>query len=195
MNLTVARYFTPSGRSIQKSYAKGINSYFQDTYQSQREEDLYIDSIKKNHISLHTFKTAKGRSIFDASGITPDYIVPTDTSYLTAFYKKINEKNLLLEFTYRFLIQQNLLKQYKNAINFYRMYKISSQDSIQMLAFFKTQGVVANTTEIKQTFPKLKHEAKSLLARYYFKEEGFYQLLNSEDEMINKALEVLAENK
>lgn len=193
MNLTVARYFTPSGRSIQRSYAKGNKSYYHSLYQN-KEEDFYIDSVKKHHVAQHTFKTAKGRLVFDASGITPDYYIPLDTSYLTSFYKKINSQNLLLEFTYRFLAQEPLAEPYESAEQFYKEYVVKDEDFSRLLTFLKNKDIKATPEDLKKSAPRLKSEIKSLLARFHFKEEGFYRALNSTDTILSKALEVFSKN-
>lgn len=194
MNLTVARYFTPSGRSIQKSYAKGNKAYYNSLYKDD-EENFYIDSIKRNNISSHIFKTVSGRVIYDGSGITPDYVISVDTSHLTAFYKKINNQNLLLEFTYRFLAQAPLSEQYKTAEQFYNNYAVSDQDFSRLLAFLKDKNIQASPEEIKKSGMRLRNEIKSLLARFHFKEEGFYRTVNGTDSMLTKALDVLTKTR
>ncbi|RZM00127.1 MAG: PDZ domain-containing protein, partial [Pedobacter sp.] len=105
MNLTVARYYTPSGRSIQKSYDKGTKEYKEELNKRLiKGEYTSLDSVYADSTFLQPslkFKTAKGRVVYGGGGIMPDHFIPIDTSHYTSFYKKLNNSSLLQEFVYR----------------------------------------------------------------------------------------------
>ncbi|RRN77411.1 carboxyl-terminal protease, partial [Pseudoxanthomonas sp. SGD-10] len=181
MNLTVARYYTPSGRSIQKSYSKGLKEY---------ESQNSVDTTAKK-TPIHAFKTAKGRIVYDGSGIMPDYLIPVDTSYYTAFYKKIKEKNLIAEYIYRFLANDKMSDLYKTAADFSKNYTIKNDTFDKFVDFVNTKGLSVSEREIKISSLKIKEEMKAIMARFYFREEGFFRTVNTKDPMIAKALELL----
>lgn len=190
MNLTVARYFTPSGRSIQKSYDRGSAEYKQDLLNRFNKGEFSIEDTLKQDSDHKAFKTSKGREVFSGCGITPDYFIPIDTSYLTGFYKKVNENNLLLEFTYRFLINNKQPVKYRSSDDFQRYFNVSNDVIGKFVSFAKEKGVDYSPGDITRSTPKLRKEIKALMARYYFKEEGFHKVLNSSDKMVGKALEL-----
>lgn len=192
MNLTVARYYTPSGRSIQKSYNKGVNSSNKDQEQRYHKVGFsYTDSVKKDSsYKTHPYKTVKGRIVYEGSGITPDYFIPLDTSFYNDFYKKIIEKNLLHEFVYRFLVNEKNADLYKSAEDFRRNYMISDDVFKKFIVYASKNNINASADELKTSSPQIKKELKALSARYYFRDEGYYRVLNAKDSMIKKALEL-----
>ncbi len=182
MNLTVARYYTPSGRSIQKSYAKGLKEF---------EAKPSADTTVLKKTSLHAFKTAKGRIVYDGSGIVPDYLTPFDTSHYSPFYRKLKEKSLISEFIYRFLIEDKMATLYETAEDFSKNYTVKDETLKKLVNFAKARDVNVSEKDLKISAPKLKAEIKAIVARFYFREEGFYRAVNPKDSMVNKALELL----
>ena len=194
MNLTVARYFTPSGRSIQKSYDKGVADYKEELKKRfERGEYVSIDSALKDSAFVKSnkpFKTEKGRLVYGGGGIMPDYFVPLDTSYYTELYKQVSEASILQEFVYRNLIHSEILP-YKNAYEFSQNYKLSDASIKSLMRFIKQRNIKAKQEEIAKAIPKFKKDIKAILARYYFQEEGFYQVVNNQEPYVSKALELL----
>ncbi len=194
MNLTVARYFTPSGRSIQKSYDKGVADYKEELKKRfDRGEYVSIDSALKDSAFVKSnkpYKTEKGRLVYGGGGIMPDYFVPLDTSYYTELYKQVSEASILQEFVYRNLIHSEILP-YKNAYEFSQNYKLSDASIKSLMRFIKQRNIKAKQEEIAKAIPKFKKDIKAILARYYFQEEGFYQVVNNQEPYVSKALELL----
>src|SRR5690606_16791887 len=106
LNLTVARYYTPSGRSIQRPYKKGIKAYYHDAYnhfgQGIKSETKQKDSL---HSKNKTYKTAAGRLMYGGGGISPDIFVPADTAAYNDFYYQASDKGLLQYFLFNHLIK------------------------------------------------------------------------------------------
>src|SRR5690606_2748783 len=106
LNLTVARYYTPSGRSIQRPYKKGIKAYYHDAYnhfgQGIKSETKQKDSL---HSKNKTYKTVAGRLMYGGGGISPDIFVPADTAAYNDFYYQASDKGLLQYFLFNHLIK------------------------------------------------------------------------------------------
>ncbi|MBK0383052.1 S41 family peptidase [Pedobacter sp. SD-b] len=191
MNLTIARYYTTSGRSIQKSYTKGKDVY-KDEINKRFEHGDYtsLDSALTDSTFLpkQKFKTAKGRVVYGGGGIMPDIFIPLDTSKYSTFYQKINEKGLITKYVYDVLINHINPKQFVNAADFTIKYKISDKEYQGFLNFCTFNKVDYKLNETQLSKPLIDSQMKALLARYYFDEEGFYRVLNKDDDFVEKAL-------
>lgn len=194
MNLTVARYYTPSGRSIQKSYEKGTKEYKEELNKRfARGEYSSLDSVYADSAFLQPslkFKTAKGRTVYGGGGIMPDYFIPLDTSYYSPFYKKLNASSLLQEFVYRKLIADKKVSSYASADEFNKNFVVSD-DIMKSFISFAEKRMDMKSADMQLSIPKIRKEIKAMLARYYFKEEGFYHVLNTSDSAVVKALEII----
>ncbi len=194
MNLTVARYYTPSGRSIQKSYEKGAKEYRDELNKRfVKGEYISLDSVNADTTfssPAQKFKTEKGRIVYGGGGIMPDYFIPLDTSFYSPFYKKVNASSLLPEFVYRKLLADKKVSAYPNADEFNRNFSVSD-DVVKSFISFAEKNIEVKPADLQLSIPKIKKEMKAMLARYYFKEEGFYSVLNSSDPAVLKALELL----
>lgn len=194
MNLTVARYYTPSGRSIQKSYDKGVAEYKDELNKRfAKGEYTSIDSVIADSVFSQPklkYKTSKGRVVYGGGGIMPDYFIPIDTSHYTSFYKKLNINSMLQEFVYRKLIADKKISSFASADDFNKNFTVTD-DIMRSLVSFVDKKIEVKPSEIAISSTKIKREIKALLARYYFKEEGFYSVLNSKDSAVVKALELM----
>jgi carboxyl-terminal processing protease len=191
MNLTIARYYTPSGRSIQKSYTKGKDIY-QDEINKRFEHGDYtsLDSAltDSTFLTKQKYKTSKGRTVYGGGGIMPDVFVPLDTTDVTPFFQKINKKGLITQYVYNVLVNKIDPKQYDNADSFSSNFNISDKEYQNFLKFCITNKVefIAKNTLISK--PLINTQMKALLARFYFNEEGFFRVLNQQDNFIDQAL-------
>lgn len=195
MNLTVARYYTPSGRSIQKSYEKGVDDY-KDELNKRYEKGEYvsIDSVNADTTFLKStlkYKTAKGRTVYGGGGIMPDYFIPLDTSYYSPLYRKVNQAASVPDFVYRKLINRIKIANYKDVNDFIANFQVTDE----LLKEFYTLSAIdpgkINKPNTAASISKIKSDIKAMLARYYFKEEGFYKVVNNNDASIKKALALI----
>lgn len=195
MNLTVARYYTPSGRSIQKSYEKGVDDYKDELNKRfVKGEYVSLDSVNADTSFLKSslkFKTSKGRTVYGGGGIMPDYFIPLDTSYYSPLYKKVNQSALVPDFVYRKLINKIKVSSYSNVDDFIENFQVTDQ---LLKEFYTLSAIDLSTTKKPNTsasITKIKSEIKAMLARYYYKEEGFYKVINNNDASVNKALTLI----
>lgn len=191
MNLTIARYFTPSGRSIQKSYTKGKDVY-KDEINKRFEHGDYtsLDSAltDSTFLTKQKYKTSKGKTVYGGGGIMPDIFVPLDTTDITPFYQKINAKGLITQYVYNVLVNKIDPKQFGNADSFSSEFNISDKEYQSFLKFCVANKVdfIAKNSQTSKSL--INTQMKALLARFYFDEEGFYRVLNQGDHFVEKAL-------
>jgi carboxyl-terminal processing protease len=186
IRLTVARYYTPLGRSIQRSYTKGKKIYMDEVLQRQNNgELLYADSNKV--INGKIFITNCRDSVFGGEGIMPNVFVPIDTTLFELKINSIIAGSSMSSFVYDYYLK------HRQTIDLFN----SPADYLQRFSagelwdeFIKYPG---DSVKLKTITGKereiLQERLKALLARYKWRNEGFYQVLNHIDPVIKKALE------
>lgn len=190
LRLTVARYYTPSGRSIQKPY-KDVDNY--DLDRVERFENGEMESEDNIHLNDTTkFYTANGRIVYGGGGISPDLFVPLDTIVYNDFY--LNVRDHIPQFAYRtFKKFENKLG--KNIIEYSELFNIDDEIYNNLVAFAKTKGINADKSIINKCKPELKRALKARIARLAFKDEGYFAIWNQNDPVVNKALKALYDNE
>lgn len=189
LNLTIARYFTPSGRSIQKSYEQDNEKYFDEIHQRYTGNDTLVDLKKATdpeYDKKGLYKTVSGRPVFGGGGIMPDIFIPIDTAGFTTYYKAVYSAGLMNQFVYKYLV--NRIK--PSSINDLLLSDyISDRDFEKFEAFVRSKGVEGGKKQIALSRPQIKKDLKELVARYYFGDNGFYRVHNSADKAVLKALQ------
>lgn len=188
LRLTVARYYTPSGRLIQKPY-NDRDAYELDI-QSRYEngELLSADSIRQ--LDSVRYYTDYGREVFAGGGITPDVFVPIDTMLLQADFIRLRQQ--IPAFAFRYLEANPLSPSDWTLETFRQSYRLSEEVYDQFLNYVWEQGVQLDAPgELPQFKPYLKQQLKARLAKSLFDNNGFHAVLNDEDPDIRAALEAL----
>lgn len=192
IRLTVARYYTPSGRCIQKPY-ENIEEYNRDLIDRyNRGEMLSADSI--HFPDSLKYKTLRlGRTIYGGGGIMPDYFVPVDTTMYTDYYLALRDKGAI--------VQQNLklvdahrtewLKQYKDFRHFEKEFEITPVMLDDLKALGKSLGAVYKEDEYQLALPLIKAQLKALIARDLWDMDEYFQIINRMSDTVNKAVELL----
>jgi carboxyl-terminal processing protease len=195
MRLTIARYYTPSGRCIQKPYTSGTDQQYEEDLLTRYQHGEFFsqDSIKHTGPEYHTL--IKGRTVYGGGGITPDIFVPEDTTNYTSYYKEAVMSGLLLQFGYDYTDQNRQ--------------KLSEfEDTADMLRFLKKQNLVekfvqyADAKGLKRRNLMIQH-SRQLLEDFIFSrviynilnEEAWQEYVNSNDPTVKEALRVLQEGK
>lgn len=191
LRLTVARYYTPLGRSIQKSYSEGIKIYQEDLLNRMHDGELLnFDSIK--HTNGKTYKTRSGKVVYSGGGITPDIFVALDTSGLNSEIRKIYIKGTINKFVYgNYLANKNKFTAYTSPTQFEKNYSIDDITWNSFKAFAVKDSINTNMVGAKER-TELSKQIKILTARQIWRNEGLYEVSNAEDATVKKALEVLA---
>ncbi|MBP7102218.1 MAG: PDZ domain-containing protein [Bacteroidales bacterium] len=189
--LTVARYFTPSGRCIQKPFENTSNEdYFIDILKRYENGELEnADSIK--FIDSLKYKTSKGRTVYGGGGIMPDVFIPLQKSDSVVYFNKLANQGILFTYAMEYVDKhRKALEVYTNVQDFEREFSVSDAMVQQMVERGAAQGIPADemTHYAKQ---EIKKWTKAYIARNLFNTLGFYQIVNKDDEMIRKAKEAM----
>lgn len=192
VNLTVARYYTPSGRSIQKTYKYGIENYRNELADRMHKGELFSaennlnDSVFKSKNSYHT---ATGRKVFAGGGIMPDIFVAEDTSQNTAFIRRLSSNRLFTSYVIDRM--QPALKNYATADDFLNGYLISDAELDRFIKYVSPGITSIDPQEINNSKPRLKFLLKAYAAHFKWGDDAFYKTLNSDDVTLKTAVESL----
>ncbi|HYK75878.1 MAG TPA: S41 family peptidase [Daejeonella sp.] len=190
LNLTIARYYTPSGRSIQKPYQNGAEAYYQEVAQRLKNGELSSDGNISDTLfnKQHTYLTRSGKVVYGGGGIMPDIYIPIDTSGLTNYYTSVSRKGIVNEFVFRHLINFNAKPSQPEV--FLQNFTISKSQYDELVKLAAARNITSNGQQIQLSKKAIENDAKALLVRYYFGDEAFYKLLNNNDQAIARSLEV-----
>ena len=192
IRLTIARYYTPSGRSIQRPYDKGRKEYLQEITERYENGEMF------NADSIHYLKNQKvyktmeqHRTVYGGGGIVPDVFVPVDTSIVTHSVNRLYLDGRFDNFVYKYYIDnRNQFNQYKNPADFAARYQNSADAWDQLVAYALKDNInLKNIPEKDKVI--LQDQIKAYLARLKWRTQGYYQVYNNYDPEVIKAREVL----
>ncbi|MEQ9466203.1 MAG: S41 family peptidase [Ekhidna sp.] len=193
LRLTISRYYTPSGRSIQKTYAGGnLEEYYMEAYQRYENGELYSsDSIKFND-SL-AFKTDKGRIVYGGGGITPDFFVPLDTAQNSRYLNRLFSTNSLQEYTVTYAQDHRDELANMGFDKFRQSFKVSDKMLKELTAIAEGNELKFNEREFNRSKELIRLLAKAYIARGIWDNEGFYPIFNEQDEIFLRAIQLMDE--
>lgn len=190
VNLTVARYYTPSGRSIQKSYKNGVDSYRAELAQRMQKGELFSeqsnlnDSIFKSPSDYHT---SGGRKVFSGGGIMPDVFVPADTTRNTMLIQDLSQQQLFT--AYVIDRQQQLLKAYPTEEAFLKQYNVTDDDVDKFIRYASQTIREMDSREILISREPIKTILKAQTARFKWGDNAYFKVVNVDDVTFKKGLE------
>lgn len=192
MRLTVQRYYTPSGRCIQKEYTPGHNVDYQseiiDRYSNG--EVFNADSIKVNESEV--YHTTSGRKVYGGGGIIPDIFVPSDTAYVTSYYINVANAGLLNKFAYEYAdLNRSDLEQARNVEQL--LAKLPpSQILLQAFTRYAAQnGFPQRWYYINISTPLIVNQLRALIARDILGMNAYFEITNRMDPVVNEAINQL----
>ena len=195
MRLTIARYFTPTGRCIQKSYKDGKDIYYQELGERySRGEMASADSMKS--MDSIAYKTPAGRVVYGGGGIMPDVFIPIDTAGYSAYLSEVSSKGLINRFAFQYIDghRSELLAKYKTAKSFSTTFNASTLTS-SFAAFAEKNGVKVDAQGLQHSSDIIQSQIQALMGRALYGNEGFYSIINNRDKAIKKSIELLNSNK
>lgn len=188
LRLTISRYYTPSGRSIQKPYEAGGGDYDHEIYtRLENGEFFHADSVKFND-SLK-YKTSKGRIVYGGGGIMPDYFVPIDTSLNSAYLNTLYVKNLFREYTLNYTQKHEKRLKGMSLENFKKDFQVSENMVREFIRLAELSGVAYNEAEYKISKSIIISNIKAQIGRRLWAEEGYYPIINEHDEVLMQAIQ------
>ena len=192
LRLTIARYYTPSGRSIQKPYEEGLSEYNKDFHTRVEHGELFhADSIKFND-SLK-YQTTKGRTVYGGGGIMPDYFIPLDTSWDSRYYIRLRNNNVFPEFALDYFQKnENKLKKMEFS-SFLHDFEIDEKIQKDLIALGEKLGVEYDEEGFKRSEILIKTVLKASIARNAWGRESYYPVINSINEIFQEAITLFDE--
>lgn len=189
IRLTVARYYTPAGRCIQRSYDKGSEEYYNEIYDRYaRGEFVHEDSIQNKDTTV--YQTSKGKRVFGGGGIRPDIFVPVDTSLSNEYFYIV--RSFVPEFVYKYSSKHaDVLEKYKTIDDFKKNFAVSAELVKEFYQYAQTTGLKRDDVKEKKVEVKLDLYLKAFFAKQIWRMDGFYNIANADDNVIAKAIETL----
>jgi carboxyl-terminal processing protease len=196
IRLTIARYYTPTGRSIQKPYSAGYDEYENELHERFKKGELnssdsvhFSDSLK--------FTTPGGRTVYGGGGIMPDVFVPLDTEGISGFYNEANGKGLIVQFAYDHLDvhRKQIVARYPDFESFKNNFSILDKDYAEFVTYALKNGVKKDEKGISYSSSLIRIQLKALIARQIWKNKGFYPIIHELDFTLRRAEELMKSNQ
>lgn len=197
LRLTISRYYTPSGRSIQKPYVPGQEGdYEKDLELRSKRGEYYIADSIKNDPKLK-FKTDGGRVVYGGGGITPDYFIPRDSSWQTPYLVQLYGKNIIREFAMEYANDNRKKLEKMPFAEFAKTVTISDEQMNRLVKDATAEGVKFNEKEYNRSKSYIQTQIKALVARYVYQKGNkagqnneFFRVIGESDDTYQKALKL-----
>ena len=194
LRLTISRYYTPSGRSIQKPY-EDMEDYAQDIAARYNHGEFFsADSIHFND-SLK-YETANGRTVYGGGGIMPDYFVPLDTTLSSTYLNRLFTSNTIQEYTFNYVSRNKDRLDQMQFKTFVNKFKITDNMLNELMEAGKSNNVRVDRSDVARSKDLFKLHLKAQIARQIWNNKGFYPIYNQSNEVLQQAVKLFdqAEN-
>ena len=194
--LTTARYYTPSGRLIQRPYDHDKAKYAREAFDRQESEGDNVTHQEERDSTRPTFKTMGGRLVYGGGGITPDYIVKSDK--LTEYSVQLRGRNVFLQFADKYLDSHGaeLRERFgKDAAKFVEEFDVTPAMLSELQSIAKTSGVEMNQEQYQKDLRYIKAFTRAFIARSLWGNEGSSRVMLREDSQFKKAMELFPETE
>ncbi len=187
LRLTISRYYTPSGRCIQKPYTEGKDTYRADRMNRFENGEFFSeDSIE--FADTLKYNTAKGRVVYGGGGIMPDHFVPLDTTLNTAYLSHLLYKNAIREFTLNYSNEHREELEAMSLAEFKNNFRVSDTMLKELIRIGESVDVTYNEQQFITSKPLIINRVKSFIARSIWNNEGWYKIANEYNEIFQEAL-------
>nr|WP_240163956.1 S41 family peptidase [Spirosoma taeanense] len=197
LRLTISRYYTPSGRSIQKPYLPGKEGDYEKDLElrSKRGEYYIADSIKND--PSKRFKTEHGRVVYGGGGITPDYFIPRDSSWQTNYLVQLYGKNIIREFAIEYTNDNRKKLEKLPFAEFDKAVLIDDEQMVRLVKGASAEGIKFNEKEYSRSKNYIRTQIKALVARYIYQKGNkgglnneYFKVMGEADDTYQKALKL-----
>lgn len=198
LRLTISKYFTPSGRLIQRDYKHKKNKmdYYSEIDSTDETEGDNLNHISEKDSTKPIFKTSKGRTVYGGGGITPDYIIKSEL--LTDYTRNLLRKNIFYTFILPYLDKngQSIKNKYGEDLKTFReQFEITNEIISNFISYAKTKDVEFIKDDFDKDESYIRERLKAQIARNFWKNEGWYFVLLNTDAQFQKALTLFDEAK
>ncbi|MFV0418654.1 MAG: S41 family peptidase [Dysgonomonas sp.] len=198
IRLTVARYYTPTGRSIQKPYTSGdLMSYNLDVIERYNKgEMMHADSIHFPD-SLRYKTLVNERTVYGGGGIMPDYFVPADTTKYTSYFRSIANRPIINKIAYAEVDnhRDDILKEYPDKATFYKEYTVPQELMDKIIAAAEEEKIKYSEAEFEKSKALIGLQLKALLGRDIYDMETLVKILNDDSDSYKKGYEIIKDDK
>ena len=194
IRLTIARYYSPSGRCIQKPYTAGDNKDYDDDLMARYEHGEFFsqDSIKHEGPA---YKTVLGRLMYGGGGITPDIFVAEDTTNVTSYYKQASMSGLIIQFAFEYTDNNRSKLKELDTVEKLEKYLLK-QNTVELFAQYgEKNGLKRRNLMIQKSHKLLERFINSRIVYNMMSEEAWMKYLNADDPTIMETLSVFRENR
>ena len=191
LHLTVSRYFTPSGRCIQRDYTNA--EAYEDDFTSRFKSGELQDQSKIELVDTTEYYTAGGRVVYGGGGVMPDVFVPLDTTLYSTYYLKMRQK--VAPFIFRYVENnKSTLKSWKEETAYFDDFEVSDQMFKEFLAYAEKDKSLKKRNDkiLTETTPDLKMHLKARLAKHLFDQTALHKVINFRDPMLKEATQWIA---
>ena len=187
LRLTISRYYTPSGRCIQKPYAGNLEDYEMDLLKRYEHGEFFSkDSIKLDQKLL--YKTVSGRNVYGGGGIMPDFFVPRDTSYYSNYLGELYNKGVIREFALNFVNDHKKSLEKMSLNDFKSKFEVNDKILNELIDYASKSNIPFNPLQFKKSKKIIQNSLKAFIAKGIWKQEGFYSIINEIDEIYCEGL-------
>lgn len=190
LRLTIARYYTPTGRSIQKPYSKGYEDY-------QREiQDRISHGELESADSIHftdtlKFTTPGGKTVYGGGGIMPDFFIPLDTSVYSEYLQQVVSGAVISQFAYDYVDKnRKALDSYSSVKQFIKVFSVHDQLMRDFVKYAESKGVKRDENGLRISGSFISTQLKASIGRLLYRNEGFYPVLFEYDPVVLKAIKL-----
>lgn len=197
LRLTVARYYTPSGRCIQKPYSGSYEDYEQDMLRRYLSGEMTGRDSLLSADNKEEYRTKGGRVVYGGGGITPDVVLPYKTDSLFVYQNQISNSGCFYEFSFAYTNRHRaaLKKDYPSAEAFTRRFEVSEALFAEFLVYTEKKGIKQDKASIAKYAHQMKLTLKALIGRDLYDDQAFYPTYLQKDDDFVEALKILNKNK
>ncbi|OEK01962.1 peptidase S41 [Roseivirga sp. 4D4] len=188
LRMTIARYYTPSGRSIQKPYDDGEKDYNSDYYNRYMSGELFVKDSVQFDENL-AYKTSNGRTVYGGGGIMPDYFVALDTTDNSSYINRLSASNTIREYTLDYRDNHPELKD-MSFEDYQANFKVTSNMLKELVLLGNKNRVRYNKKQFDKSRNLLSYLVKARIARDIFDDDAFYKIYNETNEIYRQAIEL-----
>lgn len=197
IRLTIARYYTPTGRSIQSPYKDGYNKYMENYFKRFSDgETQFADSIHYPD-SLKYNTLINKRKVYGGGGLMPDVFVAADTSYYTDYYANLVRKGIFNSFTLEYADKnrKKILSDYKSFDDYKSKFEFTPEDVSLFIKTGEDAGIKFNEKQFATSQTEILKVLKAFIASNLWQSTEYFRIINEGDVVIDRALKVLADKK
>lgn len=195
IRLTIARYYTPTGRLIQSPYNEGYDKYLENFYKRYTDGELMTADSIHFPDSLRFKTLLNKRTVYGGGGIMPDIFVPADTAYYSDYYRNLVRKGVINSFAleYSDRNRETLASEYKTFEDFRRKFRFTSAEEDLLIKKGEDAGIKYNDAQFKISRDEIMNILKALVASNRWQTNAYYRIINENDTVIDKALKTISD--